>query len=346
MLLRFIISLAVISVIISQSVHAQNSETTRQDLVKNLDDYKELGLTAVGETAFEFMTDLKHQLIGGYRLNNYLFNFSHIDMLAEHTIVNGTQTYRLDSILRIPKGATRRRKTRERCTTMIGTSTEDILFGDATTATKGVCGPIAIVHSLVKLGILTATEAYSGDKISAAPLRKAKRAQKKSKSGMTSVEVAIGHARVKKGTAKSLKCTVSEVPSSNAAKLKKLNQKLKAKLDKTNMDCTLMVTSITKKGVVTLSHVEHILKVSTYDAATGSAIYETQNGFDQGNQKNTVPKDAGKNSWYSIPGGNPPAGLESGANDKIEKGVPAVVTQVGFICCEKVSPAKKKKKKG
>lgn len=201
----------------------------------------------------------------------------------------------------------------------------------------GVCGPIAIVQSFLKLGVLKKEDAIEGKVLKTGPLSKAAEFAKKfPKKGMTDDEVRQAH--VASGLTV---CQQSSTPAFQKPKLARFNQCLAKRIQeldadrKPAFDCVLGITGSQRIGNPPFGHLEQVKSVM-FDPATSSAVIETVNGLTQGDHVTTVPADAGTNKWSSVPGTSPPFVVLGGADRKIAEQLGQVAVEtVSFVCCRK-----------
>lgn len=205
------------------------------------------------------------------------------------------------------------------CTTMTAVDPNEIFVGDG--LTRGVCGAIAVVHSLAKLELTLPS-------LGAEPLYVDSAADADSDPDVINevyVQTLMNNRRLMPiGTLITAHATAlrSEHPGQSNRRLcaesdrygalqevtanrkpwtdvrdsddiTRLAESLQARMERGD-DCTLLVD--TRRGV---AHAEHVTDVS-FDA-DGRARVTTMNGYDQGDLRTSVPMDAGTNTWLIDP---------------------------------------------
>ncbi len=211
---------------------------------------------------------------------------------------------------------------------------DDVAFGQAApdTSRPGVCGHIATIHSLLRLGVWKPADTFDGDHIRKEIVERIDGYRDDHASGTSLREIADAHKfEIKAATGKLVGCELRSADPGDKARLQVFAKNLAARVNPPakDWDCTLGVW-----GKPTFAHVEHVTSVD-YDEASGGAKINTLNGFAQGNSNATVPKAPGKNTWYTTPdapAGQPSCGLESTA----EEGDPfdgVTTTALYSICC-------------
>jgi len=290
-----------------------------------------LGLFGTDFHAQEYLDELLANFWDGLENNNYYLVFFN----AFNTPFNRISEIRsgrlnLKAFIRVSK-------TSQVCSTYQSLNHFIIKAGRGlSSALKGVCGQIATVHSLNRLG--KTIKPFNGKFIKEKNLLDLTQ----NNSGMTTDELADAH---KKHTGK--KCqNYQHVCSLDKGKLhaplkRKAKKGLKtfvANLYKqTNSkspkySCSLVMTSFDSKGKKQLSHVEHISKVAL-NPRTKKAMVLTKNGLVQGDMKKTVLANAGINTIFIDP-----ENLKCNFKSSTHRGVNAIyqgtsINHVEAICC-------------
>lgn len=301
----------------------------------------QLGLQGSNPYAEEYTELLLSAVVEGLPSNTYRFVFSPLVDPVMPAVTDATGELVLDYVAResmLPDTA---------CTSVERIDADEILLGDSNDSmTRGVCGAIATVHSLNKLGLTIptlGTELYGDGFISGSYIQgimggrallpigrlidahvaglktqfpKAKRrdlCQETTGSGQTQ---AVTNNR--KGF----------TPTSNEGNMGQFVSYLQSAMQ-AGKDVTLIVD--TARGV---AHAEHIVSV-TVDA-DGVATVETANGYEQGNLTTEVPADAGTNTWTVDPAGGvtlTSSTADDAAGYQLMIAEQGGVTSVKFVSC-------------
>jgi hypothetical protein len=238
----------------------------------------------------------------------------------------------LEHILRSPLGE-------ETCATWYNVNEETLTAGeDLSTTTSGVCGPISILNSLVRLGIKSREDVVSGEFLNASELQAVKTFQ----AGLKGIKIAEVKAAYANFGAPN--CMESElIRTVSRIKLGIFNQELKAKMDSTDpvWDCNLDVYNINTSGVKFLAHTEQVQSVMQVGKGKRPPMrIMTLNTLTQGNQSTTVPANPGTNTWVSSPGRKNRSMLLGGSTAplserrKFARQVP-LVTHTRYVCCRR-----------
>lgn len=206
---------------------------------------------------------------------------------------------------------------------------------DISTATKGICGPIAVLHSLVRLGLRSADDITDGNFLNQQQLSQVLKYQ----TDLSGIKIPnYKQAHIDAGATE---CEESDIINAEStAKLSAFNDQLAAKMSSKDpvWDCGFVIKTVTPTGAVTLHHIEHVVGVESSKTKRGhtQAVIKTVNGLDQGDKGSSIPASPGTNSWKSVPRGDPNVKFQSStsANDKLYKsGLPAAATHVQWVCC-------------
>jgi hypothetical protein len=308
-------------------------------LITHHEELEKLGLFGTDFLAQEYKDELLANFWEGLESNNYLLIFySTIKPIHNRLSLIRSKDLILKGYIRISKG-------KEKCSTYQSLSHSVIKYGQGLpSALKGICGQLATIHSLKKLGIMKAP--YSGKYIKEEKLKEVTPKSQKSDSGMTTKEIATAH---KKYTGKSCMnyhhvCSLDtrKIPQGQQEKIEKLAKKglkvfvanLYTQMNSTKRkyDCSLGMTSYDSKGNKQLSHIEHITRVAI-NPRTKKAMINTRNGFVQGDMKKTVPASAGINT-ISIDPENLECYFEKSSHSGINRIYSDLsVDRVEAICC-------------
>lgn len=222
-----------------------------------------------------------------------------------------------------------------KCTTWVSALSEpdeDLVGygGRMETATEGICGGIAAMHSFLELGAVNREDVIDGDHFRENPLGRVQGSNRKS---MTLRRLQRLH--------EAAGATTCRMPggagfdTSNRGGLERFNRELSGYVNDPNAtwDCTLFVRT-RRHGKDILAHLEH---VSSVTMSGGTASIRTVNGFEQGNQADRVPVNPGENTWESTPVGTPPFSLTGSTarnRDDLVRGIPNVGL-VNYLCCRR-----------
>ncbi|MGQ0594094.1 MAG: hypothetical protein ACT4QB_16050 [Gammaproteobacteria bacterium] len=285
-------------------------------------------LRTPGAGGAPFLATVTAKLLIGLRDADYVLVFD--PGRTEPLVPNlrGTEGAPLIAIQRIDRAV-------PTCTTWVSTAAqpgEDLIgYGRRIgTATDGICGGIAAMHSFLQLGAVRREDVVDGANFKEGPLRVVQGSNRKQ---MTPARLRKLHEAVG--------ATTCQMPggagfaTNNRGALERFNSELNGFLNDPNntWDCTLFVRT-RRDGKDVLAHFEHVVSVST---SGGKTSIGTANGFDQGNQTDQVPVNPGQNTWTSEPGSNPPFSLtgSTGANGgDLVRGTPNVGL-VNYLCCRR-----------
>jgi len=311
----------------------------KKKLITNPKDLEKLELHGTNFQAQEYLDELLANFWEGLEKNNYFLIF-------DRSI---KPTYRRLSLIRSGKttlkGFIRISKNMEKCSSYQSLNHSVIKYGQGLgTALQGICGKIATVHSLKKLGLMKAP--FNGKYIKEEMLSKVTPKRQQFKGGMTAREVAQAHTKYTKKSCKKyqhicgldtgkIPFPLQETIDAQVKKgLKIFVANLYIYINSKNpiYDCSLGMTSYNSKGEKRLSHMEHITRVAL-NPSTKKAIVVTRNGLVQGDMKKTVPANAGLNT-ISID----PENLECYFEKSTHKGINAVYADTSLdlveaICC-------------
>lgn len=294
-------------------------------------DLEALGLFTVDGASQTYLETLFEQVFAGLEDHSYAFHFVPVIGALRGPAIFGLDAHQLSHITRTTRSSERS------CTTSFSLDGEEIRGGRSSTATAGICGVIATLHSLVKLGKLTKAEAFTVDKkLTTRALKKL--AKQKDKAGMTFPELREAHA-----VGGVSKCkhpgdkNGAHFQTGPKASLHNFNSLLKfVKNGKPAWDCTLLVRSSIKKGRYKLSHWEHITDMSVKG---GKVTINSTNGFNQGNGNHAnIPASPGTNTWEFTPGGTPSGRLSRSTDPAIvgmarRGGWQDDIAHVSYVCC-------------
>ena len=286
-----------------------------------------LGLKVLNPKLEVYLGNLETQVLRGLEKNNFIFFFKKPGLLD----LPGNSFYNrgglaLDFFMRISKGNS------------IADSEiikRDVLFGgDMKNATTGVCGQIATIRSLVKLGLLKPTEAYKGKFINPKGFIWAKKFQN-DPDGMTAGEIMDAH---KGGGATDCKQFGPRDMGKKAIATEFLDQLSKLQNDpKKTWDCTISLFTENANGETTFAHAEQVTSMKALPNGGGTEL-TTSNGLTQGNKSTDVPADAGSNTWTAQPGADPAFKLSSSTDADVTKAIGAKPININFAtytCCAK-----------
>lgn len=298
---------------------------------------EKLGLFGTDFHSQEYLDEMLASFWEGIESNNYYLIF-YKSLSGPDRKVSQIRSNKLTlkGYIRISKGY-------EKCSTYQALNHSVIKLGlGLNSAVEGICGEIAIIHSLKKIGLKKAP--FRGKYIK--EIEFSDLAEKKSKNGMSAKELALAQ---QKFTGKS--CEVyshvcdfdtSRFPPPHKEKIENLAKKgLKtfvAKLyrqmnhTKPKYVCSLGIRSYNREGRKLFSHFEHITKVAL-NPRNKKAVILTKNGLVQGDMKKTVPAHAGINT-YSIDPENLKCNFERSSHraiNRIYKGIS--LTHVDAVCC-------------
>lgn len=304
---------------------------------------KQLAATGLfGETplAAEYVTALQQTLGKGLARNRYWLIFRGIDAPEQEHVIRNRQGLQLTSVLRIDR-------TRSKCSSMFAVDDEEIGGGASLeNATRGICGVIAVLHSLEKLDLVERADIADGANLRQNVVDGMKRRyQNRRTNQMTKKKLRKAHEDFGTGACRQQ----NDALTSNVGGLDNFVKALNGYVNDRDRewDCTLYVRSNSGRNA-TLAHYEHVTAMTTSDSGRGqgnrtilNAEITTLNGFAQGNQSSTVPANPGSNTWSLRPGGNPPMSMTgahnaAGGSDRETRdrlsAVPSV-QRVSFICC-------------
>lgn len=293
--------------------------------VRSLDDLSKLGLRTA-ETDQASLQLILDTVTKGLEENDYIFMFDRSRKNHQKPMILGPNGTPLVAIRRMAK-------TDPTCTTWISVAmkpneTEVGYGGRIGAATRGICGGIAAMHSLLLLNLVNRDDVIDGTHLKKGPLLSL---QGSNRTQMTERRLRKLHEQAGAKTCSTQGGT--GFPTNNRSGLERFNRELREKMNDPDhtWDCTVFLRT-RKEGKWVLSHFEHVESVKGSDAST---TITTTNGLDQGNQRDTVPASPGSNIWSSRPGQNPPftlTGSTSKDGDKYMKGIPPV-GMVKFLCC-------------
>lgn len=295
-----------------------------------------------GETplAAEYVTALQRTLGKGLARNRYWLLFRGIDAPEQEHVIRNRQGLQLTSILRVDR-------TRAKCSSMFAIDDEEIGGGASLeNATRGICGVIAVLHSLEKLDLVERADIADG-----AHLRRnvvdgmKRRYQNRRTNQMSKKKLRRAHEDFGSGACRQQ----NDALTSNVGGLDNFVKALNGYVNDPDRkwDCTLYVRSNSGRNA-TLAHYEHVTAMTTSNSGRGqgnrtilNAEITTLNGFAQGNQSSTVPANPGSNTWSLRPGGTPPMSMTgarnaAGGSDRETRDRLAAVSsvqRVSFICC-------------
>lgn len=295
-----------------------------------------------GETplAAEYVTALQRTLGKGLARNRYWLLFRGIDAPEQEHVIRNRQGLQLTSILRVDR-------TRAKCSSMFAIDDEEIGGGASLeNATRGICGVIAVLHSLEKLDLVERADIADG-----AHLRRnvvdgmKRRYQNRRTNQMSKKKLRRAHEDFGSGACRQQ----NDALTSNVGGLDNFVKALNGYVNDPDRkwDCTLYVRSNSGRNA-TLAHYEHVTAMTTSNSGRGqgnrtilNAEITTLNGFAQGNQSSTVPANPGSNIWSLRPGGTPPMSMTgarnaAGGSDRETRDRLAAVSsvqRVSFICC-------------
>jgi len=300
---------------------------------------EKLGLFGTDFRSQEYLDEMLASFWEGLELNNYYLVF-YKTLKMPYIKLSQIRSENLTL-----KGYIRVSKWNDKCSTYQPLNYSVIKYGKGlSSALEGICGQIATVHSLKKLGLMK--NPFKGPYLKEKNLTDVAPISQKNKGGMTANEIAFAH---KKYTGKGCSiyhhiCSLDtrKIPAPQQEKIEKLAKKgLKtfvAKLyrqmngHKPKYDCSLGMTSFDSKGEKKLSHVEHITKIAL-NPKTKKALVVTKNGLDQGDMKKRVPSNAGNNT-FSIDPENLECYFEKSTHKAINKIYQdASLDRVEAICC-------------
>lgn len=191
---------------------------------------------------------------------------------------------------------------------------------------SGICGHMAVVQSLVKLGVWSPQDTFDGGYIKPSRLDEIRRFQIEDPEGMKTPEIAAAHQALGTGPCE----IVDLVDCGDDEAIARLLQELADHVndDDPEWDCTLRVAHEDEAS----AHVEHVNGVGVRN---GHTYIFTKNGYFQGNQTTTVPAEPLINVWEHDPRGI--CGMFH--QEPYAKGEPAnrAVTHFGHVCCPKRS---------
>lgn len=224
---------------------------------------------------------------------------------------------------------------------------KDMLFGqDASTASEGICGVIATIHSLVDIGRVRARDAYERNRLARRALRVFGRFQRQ-RAGMTFRELRDAHAHG--GASECRQLPGNGVPTNSRQGMELFWRNLSDfKNHPTEQwDCTLMVRSPRRAdGTYALSHFEHVRAVRVARDNRSCEI-DTTNGLDQGSGRHDrIPQDPGVNTWKFEPMGRPTGKLDRSTRRDVERGADREgwrnnVGTVNYVCCKVPGPPRR-----
>ena len=262
----------------------------------------------------------------GLRENDYIFLFDPEQAEAGQPLILNPSGVPLIAIRRWVR-------LQPTCTTWITVrkhedETDQGYGGRIRAGTRGICGGIAAMHSLLLLGLVDRNDVIDGDNFKEGPLRQIQ--------GRNTTQMSERRLRELHEGAGATTCQTqggTGFPTNNAAGMQRFNRELRQKMNDPNhtWDCTVFMRT-RRNGKWVLGHFEHVESVTGNDAAT---TITTTNGLAQGNQTDTVPASPGSNTWSSNPGGTPPFKLTGSTHDDAEaykSGIPAVGI-VKYLCC-------------
>ncbi len=284
-----------------------------------------LNLQGTDAASALYVDTLTDAIFEGLATNGYRFELSELDPTAEGSFITVADgQWKVDYVVRqslLPGTA---------CQSFERIDDEELALGESVASmNRGVCGAIATVHSLNKLGVSIpqlGSDLYVNGGADSDPQTQPNtdyihpnyiKGIMNGGSLLSTSRLILMHVlalRTLPGKANAKQrdlCSETTrggqavaatnnrkpaTPTKSKHKMKRFIKALKAAFD-AGKDVTIIVD--TPKGV---PHAEHVTNV-VIDPVTGVATVTTKNGYEQGNLKNTVPKDAGNNTWTLNPEG-------------------------------------------
>lgn len=272
------------------------------------------------------LVDLQLTIAQGLPQNHYVLLF---DTAPREAPIRDARKRPLIGIRRIDAPWDRQSPT---CSTWVSTTGGG--GGALRAATRGICGGIAVLHSLLALDKVPRDQVVEGDHFKEDPLR---RIQGPDRDRMSERRLVRLHQSAGLDRCESRGAGDGFV-TSNRDGLKIFNRELARRVRDPDhqWDCTIFVRRKVG-GRWTLAHFEHVESVRRQGEGL---VIETTNGLDQGNQTDAVPISPGTNTWTSTPGGAPPFSLTGSthpqANDYL-RDIPKP-NRVKLICCRSPGP--------
>lgn len=170
------------------------------------------------------------------------------------------------------------------------------------------CGNIAIIHSLLRLDVLTEAQAFQGQFLNPTIVSRLDQFHGNGE-GMTPDQQRRGYASFNTATAR-IDCseTLSGSVSDKGSLLKvgkRLNRLMQS--DNPRYDCSLGMRADESVRVTGFRHVEHVTEVSV--SQDGKYTIKTLDGFQQGQAADKIPKKPATNTW-TISGAEVEGGLD------------------------------------
>lgn len=314
--------------------------TAHKTYIKNKSQLDEVGLWAETVAAAEYLTELRRTLRRGLKRNRYWLLFRGADAPPQEHVIRNIEGLQLTSVVRVDKKGTK-------CSSMFRVDDDEVGGGASLeNATRGICGVIAVLHSLEKLDLVERDQIVDGDHLSRKAVEAIKKKyQNKHTNQMTKKKLRKAHQDFGTGVCKQQNDAVTSNLGGLDNFVKNLNKYVND--PKRHWDCTLYVKSGDGKKT-TLAHYEHVTGMTVSDSGKGkggrtilNGTVTTMNGFAQGNQSSTVPANPGSNTWSLRPGETPPMNMSdarngSGRQDdetRDRKDATPPVQKVSFICC-------------
>ncbi len=308
--------------------------------VKTKNQLAAAGLWAETHLAAEYLTRLHEALEAGLKRNRYWLIFRGVDAPTQEHVIRNREGVQLTSVVRMDRFGTK-------CSSMFSVDDEEIGGGSSLeSATRGICGVIAVLHSLEKLDLVGRDQLVEGDHLRQNVVDGVKRRYMNRRTGqMTKKKLRKAHQDFGTGACREQ----NDALTANEGGLDNFVKALNGFVNdpEREWDCTLYLSTGSGRNT-TLAHYEHVTGMTTRDSGRGrggrtilNAEITTMNGFAQGDQSSTVPATPGTNTWSLRPGGNTPMSMTGarnadGGNDRETRdrlaAVPSV-QRVSFICC-------------
>jgi hypothetical protein len=159
------------------------------------------------------------------------------------------------------------------------------------------CGNISIIHSLVRLGVLTEAQAYSGEFLNPDMVSRLDQFHGDDP-GMTADQQKRAYEDFSTAD-REIKCNVtSSGDVTNKGEVERVAMTLSSKMqsEKPKYDCSLAIHADDQPGGASgFKHVEHVTGVRL--SPSGEYLIDTLDGFQQGEGGTKIPKTPATNTW-------------------------------------------------
>lgn len=304
--------------------------------VFSLSDWERLGLEAIDRSSDHVLNAITREVISDEVSANFYITFVREPSKELPLAILDNEGWILDALIR---------SSANKASCSYIRDTEALLkeFGGNNQATpederQGKrCGNISIIHSLVRLGVLTQNQAYSGEYLNPEIVRRIDGFHG-DEPGMTSDQQRRAYSDFN-STNREIRCNaIMGGKASDKGTFEMAARQLRGfmRLDNPKYDCSIALWANKRpNGSFGFKHVEHVSGVR--DDPGGEYLIDTLDGLLQGEGVSKIPKSPATNTWRVGPKGSDWVQLKDSSskqNKKLYSGMP--IDQIEIRCCNLV----------